>query len=138
MELSAELLLLPVCLGSIYSLVSFHLEDNFLSENPIDHHDNDWDDAEDEHEFDLGISKGFDPGYYADVSKVPRTCCECGETFSPTPSHRRRDGAGTESDLDALCPKCFCQQLVEACARADEAEQIAGRLGFTLEEFLGW
>jgi hypothetical protein len=55
-----------------------------------------------------------------------------------TPSNRRRGGANAQSDLDDLCPKCFCRRLQEACARAKEAEQIAKRLGFTVEEFLGW
>jgi hypothetical protein len=119
-------------------LVSFYLEENLLSENPFEDHDNDWDEVEDKHEFDLGIAEHFDPGYYADAAEVPRTCCDCGETFSPTPSHRRRDGASTESDLDDFCPECFCRRLLEGCERLSEAEQIAKRLGLTVEEFLGW
>lgn len=109
-----------------------------MSRNPGDEYDSDWDDEQDKPEFDLGTPAGFDPGYYADVAELPRTCCQCGETFSPTPSRRRRMGEDTESELDDLCAKCFCRELLEACVRADEAEQIAKRLGMTREEFLGW
>ena len=102
----------------------------------VDHRDRDWDDDDDEKEFDLGIPETFDPGYNADPRDLPRVCMDCGRTFFLWEDDRKE--RKEESCFDDLCMTCVGKLIDRWAEEADEIQQIAKRLGMSLEQFCGW
>ena len=94
-----------------------------------------FDDEGEGDEFDLGIPERFDAGYPDELSELPRTCAECGQTFQL--QEKERGAGGATHPLNDLCLDCLGRLFAEWAAEAEETQQIAKRLGFSLEEFLG-